>query len=136
MELLDTCKGGLGPGKVEAGGSAEDEGVIFASAAKANGSGGLASLGGPSSLQYNWPGDSTAKARERRPTGEGVKNLESPSISPLVFLLIVSVAGVEVGVWEGVVVVVGGEVVNWEALTTQQGSATANLSLASFTDAA
>lgn len=107
----------------------------MASAAKANGSGGLDSLGGPLSLEHNClAGDSTATARERRPTGEGVKNLESPSISPLVFLLTVSVAGVEVGVRGGVVV--GVEVVNWVASTAQQGSATANLSLASFTDAA
>lgn len=35
-------------------------------------------------------------ARERRPTGEGVKNFDSPSISPLVFLFTVSVAGVGV----------------------------------------
>lgn len=75
-----------------------------------------------------------ATARKRRPTGEGVKNLESPSISPLVFLLTVSVAGVEVGVREGEVV--GEEEVNWVALTAQQGSATVNLSLASVTDAA
>lgn len=103
------------------------------SAAKANGSGGVESLGGPSSLELiGVPGDSTA--RKRRPTGEGVKNLESPSISPLVFLLTVSVAWVEVGVRGGVVV--GVEVVNWVASTAQQGSATANLSLASFTDAA
>lgn len=137
MELLDTCEGGLSPGNVGAGGSAEDEGVIFCveSTAKANGSGGLDSLGGPLSLELKClAGNSTARARERRPTGEGVKNLESPSISPLVFLLTVSAAGVEVGVREGVVV--GVEVVNWVASTAQQGSATANLSLASFTDAA
>lgn len=81
-----------------------------------------------------------------RPTGEGVKNLESPSISPLVFLLTVSVtAGVEedeVGVRGGVVEGVEEEVVNWVVKVTaspaQQGSdvATANLSVASFTDAA
>lgn len=132
MELLDTCGGELSPGDVEVAGSAEDVGVILrgASAAKANGSGRWDSLGVPLSLELN----SMATARERRPTGEGVKNLESPSISPLVFLLTVSVAGVEVGVREGVVV--GGEWVNWEALTAQQGSATVNLSLASFTDAA
>lgn len=107
----------------------------MASAAKANGSGGLDSLGGPWSLELNClAGNSMATARERRPTGEGVKNLERPSISPLVFLLTVSLAGVEVGVWGGVVV--GVEVVNWVASTAQQGSATANLSLASFTDAA
>lgn len=78
-----------------------------------------------------------------RPTGEGVKNLESPSISPLVFLLTVTVtAGVEedeVGVRGGVVVE---EVVNWVVKVTaspaQQGFdvATANKSVASFTDAA
>lgn len=137
MELLDTSEGGLRPGNVGAGGRAEDEGVIFCvvSAVKANGSCGWDSLGEPLSLEPNClAGDSTATARERRPTGEGVKNLESPSISPLVFLLTVSVAGVEVGVRGGVVV--GVEVVNWVASTAQQGSATANLSLASFTDAA
>lgn len=92
-------------------------------------------MGGLWSLELNGlVGNSTAKARERRPTGEGVKNLESPSISPLVFLLTVSVAGVEVGVRGGVVV--GVEVVNWVASTAQQGSATVNLSLASVTDAA
>ena len=138
MELLDTCEGGLNPGSVGAGGSAEDKRVIICvgSAAKVNSSGGLDSLGAPWSRELNCSaGDSTVTARERRPTGEGVKNLESPSISPLVFLLTVSVAGVEVGV-RGRVVVVGVEVVNWVALTAQQGSATANLSLASFTDAA
>lgn len=92
-------------------------------------------MSGPWSLELNGlAGNFTAKARERRPTGEGVKNLESPSISPLVFLLTVSVAGVEVGVRGGVVV--GVEVVNWVASTAQQGSATVNLSLASVTDAA
>lgn len=92
-------------------------------------------MSGPWSLELNGgAGNSTDKARERRPTGEGVKNLESPSISPLVFLLTVSVAGVEVGVRGGVVV--GVEVVNWVASTAQQGSATVNLSLASVTDAA
>lgn len=106
------------------------------STAKANGAsgggGGLERRAGPLSLEL----ESTDTARERRPTGEGVKNLESPSMSPLVFLLTASVAGVEVGVRGGVVVVVGVEVVNWVASTAQRGSATANLSLASFTDAA
>lgn len=104
---------------------------------KENGSGGFDCLSGTWSLELNGlAGDSAAKARERRPTGEGVKNLESPSISPLVFLLTVSVAGVEVGVRGVVVVVVGVEVVNWVASTAQRGSATVNLSLASVTDAA
>lgn len=92
-------------------------------------------LGGPSSLEQGCFNKSKAMPRDLRPTGEGVKNLESPSISPLVFLLTVSVAGVvEVGVRGGVVE--GVEVVNWVASPAQQGSATANLSLASFTDAA
>lgn len=76
--------------------------------------------------------------------------MESPSISPLVFLLTVSIAaGVEeedeedeVGVRGGVVERVEEEVVNWgvgvTASPAQQGSAvaTANLSVAFFTDAA
>lgn len=57
-------------------------------------------------------------------------------MSPLVFLLTLSVAGGEAGVRGGVVVGVGVEVVNWVASTAQRGSATVNLSLASVTDAA
>lgn len=95
---------------------------------------GLVRLGGPFSLELDCL-ESRATIRERRPTGEGVKNLESPSISPLVFLLTVSVAEVEVGV-RGVRVEVGVEEEEEEEVnsTAQRGSA--NLSLASVTDAA
>lgn len=93
---------------------------------------GLVRLGGPFSLELDCL-ESRATIRERRPTGEGVKNLESPSISPLVFLLTVSVAEVEVGV-RGVRVEVGVEEEEEVNSTAQRGSA--NLSLASVTDAA
>lgn len=93
---------------------------------------GLVRLGGPFSLELDCL-ESRATIRERRPTGEGVKNLESPSISPLVFLLTVSVAEVGVGV-RGVRVEVGVEEEEEVNSTAQRGSA--NLSLASVTDAA
>lgn len=71
-----------------------------------------------------WPG------RGCRPTGEGVKNLDNPSMSPLVFLFMVGVARVEVGGVRGEVVMVvvgeeeeGLEVANRGASPVLQGSA-------------
>lgn len=86
---------------------------------------------------------STVPGRDRRPTGEGVKNLESPSMSPLVFLLAVSLEEVGADVKEEeeeeVVVVEEEEevvVVNLVVSPAQQGSVTANRLLAAFADAA
>lgn len=84
MEPPETCTFGLSPGS-EWGGTGSRGGVFWVESGLCDSA---LSLGG---LDL-----SRDTARVRRPTGEGVKNLESPSISPLVFLLTAS--GAEVGV--------------------------------------